>query len=374
MTTQMFKAKNMRSAIGLVNEEFGDNAIILSTKKNNGFVEIEASNNDEVIKSFPRNKDQKQIFKKLYLKKIENTKNSLRDISQKSNINQETPNQKNEPLQNVVENIFKELKVIKNELNEMYLTDDSSLCDSLSYTTPIRLRQQKFLPEIIKKLSFSYVGKNLDEGKIAFYRQLAKRLACTDFSRIFKSQNIFVFGLSGSGKSTLCAKLATFLSDRKKEKKINFIDVSNNSSNHSESLRNYSRVLGVPLIELKNFNFNNIENNCINIFDFCGDFHFAMQKISEIKSNFKDFDFCSILALQSGSNSNIIKSVMEKNKDIKPMVAITKLDESWVGAEELSSLAIGNARIGLVTGTKVLIDSIIPADENSLTKYMKENF
>ena len=49
MTTQMFKAKNMRSAIGLVNEEFGDNAIILSTKKNNGFVEIEASNNDEVI-------------------------------------------------------------------------------------------------------------------------------------------------------------------------------------------------------------------------------------------------------------------------------------------------------------------------------------
>ena len=33
MTTQMFKAKNMRSAIGLVNEEFGDNAIILSTKK-----------------------------------------------------------------------------------------------------------------------------------------------------------------------------------------------------------------------------------------------------------------------------------------------------------------------------------------------------
>ena len=219
MTTQMFKAKNMRSAIGLVNEEFGDNAIILSTKKNNGFVEIEASNNDEVIKSFPSNKDQKQIFKKLYLKKIENTKDRNRYISQKSNINPENPNQNNEPLQNVVENIFKELKVIKNELNEMYLTDDSSLCDTLSYTTPIRLRQQKFLPEIIKKLSFSYIGKNLDEGKIAFYRQLAKRLACTDFSRIFKSQNIFVFGLSGSGKSTLCAKLATFLSDRKKEKK-----------------------------------------------------------------------------------------------------------------------------------------------------------
>ena len=31
-------------------------------------------------------------------------------------------------------------------------------------------------------------------------------------------------------------------------------------------------------------------------------------------------------------------------------------------------------RIGIVTGTKVLIDSLIQANEDSLTKYMKENF
>ena len=31
MSTQLFKAKDMKSAINLVNEEFGDNAIILST-------------------------------------------------------------------------------------------------------------------------------------------------------------------------------------------------------------------------------------------------------------------------------------------------------------------------------------------------------
>ena len=37
-------------------------------------------------------------------------------------------------------------------------------------------------------------------------------------------------------------------------------------------------------------------------------------------------------------------------------------------------LHLNNARIGIVTGTKVLIDSIIEANENSLTKYMKENF
>ena len=64
---------------------------------------------------------------------------------------------------------------------------------------------------------------------------------------------------------------------------------------------------------------------------------------------------------------------MDKVSHLKPMVAITKLDECWVGAEEFSALATRNARIGIVTGTKVLIDSIIQANENALTKYMKEN-
>ena len=38
MKTQLFKAKDMKSAINLVNDEFGDNAIILSTKKSNGII------------------------------------------------------------------------------------------------------------------------------------------------------------------------------------------------------------------------------------------------------------------------------------------------------------------------------------------------
>ena len=99
-----------------------------------------------------------------------------------------------------------------------------------------------------------------------------------------------------------------------------------------------------------------------------------MQKIREIKNSFPSFDFCSILTIQSGSNSEMISGICKKVSDIRPMVAVTKLDECWVGADEFSSLATNNARIGLVTGTKVIIDSIIEANENSLTKYMKENF
>ena len=71
MTTQLFKAKDVRSAIGMVTEEFGDEAIILSTKKNNGIVEIEASNNNEVLTSFPRSNEENKAFSKIFLKKLD---------------------------------------------------------------------------------------------------------------------------------------------------------------------------------------------------------------------------------------------------------------------------------------------------------------
>ena len=381
MTTQMFKAKNMKSAMTLVNEEFGDNAVILSTKNSNGLVEIEASDNHEVIKSFPEKKIRNQDFSNIFMKKMDNKKfqaNKLDFSKGYSSVDRnDAKSYSEENMKMDMNNLHRGLKEIQNEIRGMVLTDESSLCDSLSYETPIRLRQDNFSSEIVNKLNYSYRGKTLEEGKVSFYRELAKRLSSSDFSRILKTNNIFIFGQSGSGKSTLAAKIAAFISDKRNNVKINFVDVSNNSTNHSESLRSYSRVLGFPMSELKNFNFlankNNLSDN-INIFDFCGDINFSIQKINEIKKNFKEFNFCSILAIQSGTSGKMINNVVSKVSTLKPMVAITKLDECWVGSEEFSALAMNNARIGLVTGTKVLIDSIIPANENSLTKYMKENF
>ena len=74
MTTQMFKAKNMKSAMTLVNEEFGDNAVILSTKNSNGLVEIEASDNDEGNKIVSTKKIRNQDFSDIFMKKMDNEK------------------------------------------------------------------------------------------------------------------------------------------------------------------------------------------------------------------------------------------------------------------------------------------------------------
>lgn len=382
MRTQTFKAKDVKSAINLVNTEFGDRAIILSTKKNNGLVEVEASDNDEIISDHKKKIEEKKNFSNVFLKELKT--NSL-----KTNINNENKvsylknkdfEVKNDNFENSSKEIFEKIRddisSLRKEMNGMIVTDQSGISDELSHQTPIKLRQEKFSPEIINKLNYSFIGKNLEDGRVSFFRELSRKLASNDFSRLLKSKNIFIFGNSGSGKSTLAAKLASYLSDAKNTKKINFFEVTNSSTGHSDVLKSYSRVLGFSLNDYKAFDFKNYTDNdkWINIFDFSGEMNFSIQKIKEIKNSFPSFDFCSILTVQSGSNSEMINGITKKVEDIRPMVAITKLDECWVGAEEFSSLALNNSRIGMVTGTKVIIDSIIEANENALTKYMKDNF
>ncbi len=377
MKTQLFKARDMKTAMNLVNDEFGEKAIILSTKKNNGVVEVEASDNDEIIETHKKQTEENKNFSNVFMKELDE---SVKNNTKKSNISylgskESIKKSSQADDQKLLEKIQKQIDSLKEDLNSMILTDQTGISDKLSYHTPIQLRKEKFLPEIVNKLSYSFIGKNLEEGRVSFFRELSKKLSSDDFSRFLNSKNIFVFGNSGSGKSTLAAKIASYLSDKKNSKNINFIDVTNSSTGNSDTLRSYSRVLGFPVKDYSFFKFNDVDpDRSINIFDFSGDINFGIQKIKEIKNSFPSFDFCSILAVPSGSNSEMINGLSEKVSDIRPMVAVTKLDECWVGAEEFSSLALNNARIGIVTGTKVLIDSIIEANENSLTKYMKENF
>ena len=73
MKTQMFKARDMKTAMNLVNDEFGDKAIILSTKKNNGVVEVEASDNDDIIESHKKQLEEKKSFSNVFMKQIDNS-------------------------------------------------------------------------------------------------------------------------------------------------------------------------------------------------------------------------------------------------------------------------------------------------------------
>ena len=159
MKTQTFKAKDVKSAINLVNNEFGERAIIVSTKKNNGFVEIEASDNDDVIKNHQKNKDEKKNFSKVFFKELESKDSVKNNISY---INDNDPKNKGKNNSNeLFEKINENINNMRKEINNMVLTDQTGISDELSYLTPIQLRQEKFSPEIINKLNYSFIGKKL---------------------------------------------------------------------------------------------------------------------------------------------------------------------------------------------------------------------
>ena len=158
MSTQLFKAKDVKSAINLVNQKFGEKAIILSTKQNNGVVEIEASDNDEVIKTHKKQIEENKNFSNLFLKKLDSksvNEDKNNNVSFIRGKNEEVKTSKNDHYEKMYSDVKKQLESLRQEISGMILTDESGVSDKLSHFTPIKLRQEGFSSKIINKLNYS---------------------------------------------------------------------------------------------------------------------------------------------------------------------------------------------------------------------------
>ena len=68
---------------------------------------------------------------------------------------------------------------------------------------------------------------------------------------------------------------------------------------------------------------------------------------------------CSnLLTIPASTNKNMINSMMNFYKNSFPTIALTKLDESHISAEELSIFAELNCKIGILSGSRSIIGSI----------------
>ena len=82
---------------------------------------------------------------------------------------------------------------------------------------------------------------------------------------------------------------------------------------------------------------------------------------------------CSnLLTIPASSNKNMINSMMNFYKNAFPAIALTKLDESHISAEELSIFAELNCKIGILSGSRSIIGSIAFAKSQVLAQYMKD--
>jgi flagellar biosynthesis protein FlhF len=68
----------------------------------------------------------------------------------------------------------------------------------------------------------------------------------------------------------------------------------------------------------------------------------------------------------------MINSMMNFYKNSFPTIAITKLDESHISAEEICVFAELNCKIGILSGSRSIIGSIAFAKSEVLAQYMKD--
>ena len=377
--TTVIKAKDTASAMEKVVRELGEDCVILSTKKVNGQVSITASNS----------KKAKDAVKKRYDKK--KFANIYKFNSGKLNINNNIINNPQKKLSedkassssflNInYKDIIKEemsilLEKIDNKLENIYITDNYK---NYNFSNFLKLKQVGFSNKILEKFLDKNLENSYEESRVNFFRKLSENLSSPFPERIFNSKLILVTGTSGTGKTTMTAKIASAIVDKLGRNNIVLAELCRNSKSASEDLKSFARLLNIPITnQLKNGDLSDtmiLNDSAKIVVDLAGDIETGNKIIESLEQRHGDNNICSILCLQSGSSTEMIDNTWKKIKAQRPIIALTKSDECNLSSMAMSKIAELKGKVGLVSGTRSIVDSLLFTNSDILAKYMKENF
>ncbi|MAQ06755.1 MAG: hypothetical protein CMN50_03525 [SAR116 cluster bacterium] len=390
MTQHKVISEDSLSAMDEISKVLGKDAVILSTKKLNGKIEIIGSNDiTDILKSQKNTKisSEKLKFKELFtkqpieqnkkksyeknnnVKKIENSPTEFTKIneeSQKDNINFD------------IMNGFK--SEIKTLLNNMIITDIDCVSNSLDKSLYLKLLRKGFSKQIINSTFKKLESLEMPKNEINFYKLISKKLVFPSKEKINESDVIFVTGFTGVGKTTLSSKIVSYLLDNKtymnETKNISLINFSNKSANNMTDLINFGRLLNVKVHSLSNINdlkkFLDANRNRKLIVDVSREFIMNEDFMNFLEDSSEKINYSLILTIQANANRRTISDQMDLFRNLQPIIALTKLDESYLGSEELSIFAEINSKIGLLSSSKNIIDALAFAKDEILAQYMKE--
>ena len=379
--TTIIKADDTTTAMEKVVTQLGEDCVILSTRKRNGKIEITASNSPKHKSSVKKRYDKKK-FENIY--KLKSGKLDIKkNIKRVEEVSRPKEIRENQDVN--FKNVLKDemnllLKSIDKRLEDIYVTDKNNLIKNLSFSDSLKLKQMGFSSKVIDNF-FRETDLNdysFEKSRVNFLRQLSESLAAPYPERIFQSKLILVTGTSGTGKTTMSAKIASSIIDKFGRNNIVLAELCRNSKSASEDLKSFARLLNIPITnQLKNGDLSDtmiLNDDAKIVVDLAGDIETGNKIIEDLENRHGDENICSILCLQSGSSQDMIKNTWKNIKAQRPIIAITKSDECDMSAPVLSELSELKGQIGIVSGTRSIVDSLLFTDADVLAKYMKENF
>ena len=377
--TTTFKAKDTSTAMEKVISDLGEDCVILSTKKKNGMIEITASNSLK-YKSAVKKRYDKEKFSNIYNLKSGKLKINGNNIKKVEPLNNNSSNVDAKTIDRIIKKESQLLlEKLDKKLENIYLTDYKNISKNVVFSNFLKLKQMGFSTAVLDKYYDNLDNEDsFQVSKFKFFRKLSEALASPYPERIFNSKLILVTGPSGSGKTTISAKISSSIVDKYGKDNIVLAELCRNSKTATEDLKSFARLLNIPITNrLQNGDLSDtmiLNDNARIVVDLAGDIDTGNRVIEELESRHGDKNICSILCLQSGSSSEMIDATLNKVKAQRPIIALTKSDECNISADTLSHLAIKKGKIGLVSGTKSIVDSLLFTDSNILAKFMKENY
>ena len=393
MPTLTVSADDSATAMEEIVQKLGENSYILSTEKTGGKIHIKATNDIKPEIGRPALKRKKAFQNALTradsnLAPVNIAKNdmvlepniiSMSNSAETKNITPETARLKNSNGDysasiGELEKLETRLNKITHMLDGMILTrrDEAEL--GIGRNSYIAMQQAGFSPELVSSLRDTLNTRNEKLGCKSFLRELSERLIVTDPASLMEQKHIFVVGPAGSGKSSLAAKLAVKRREMSMNTTVRLIEIDQPGVTPCDGLKYHGRLLNMQINKTtpENAQEEYIDSSAPTITDICLNPHDIPRVLDSLEMKLGSENMTVLIALPGGASARLIRQQCTLFKSFNPVIALTRLDECETGPEEFSVLAEMAMKIGVFTGSRGLVDSIIFASIPALTQYLED--
>ena len=388
MTTITVTAADTAQAMDKIVERLGDDALILETVKRNGRIEMIATDSVEdaaakeptIVSPHPESGALSGLnieigsstgFTDLFDQQMINT------VRNRSNAQTSTVDHLVGRAIEATDNldILAELRNIRHMLSGMMITHPDGLDVTLGHAAPVRLHQAGFSSKAIQQLYDYMVGLEGDDAVASFINALAERVVHRDADSVFDSRVVFVIGSSGTGKTTLATKIAAYFKEHGISDRMVLTSAASPGISANEDIKSCARLLNMRAAQIGIGEVSIAVQETSNrmIIDVNATPEDAITTISEVMKQLGSGKVTVVQAIPGGASSTMIGHQCKLYRKLSPMIALTKLDECEAMPAELSALALEGSGVGLLTGTKSIVDGIAIATTPILAQYLQEN-
>lgn len=380
MTILTFTGEDSATAMEKMADQLGENCFILSTTKRGNQIEISATDNPAEAGWGKRKAKPRKQFADIFTET--STKMAGKNQSGNNSDNQAALSEaggdraiSGYQIPAYIADLQAHMVEMKSMLNGMVLTDDTALRNDMGMSTPVQLRQLGFSDLVIQELKHSFVDADYETGQRNFLASLADKLVHEDPKAALQADVIFVVGGHGAGKTSLAGKIAAHMLEGGTKKPVTLAEMADTQTNPDDTLLQLARLINVPVCKFRS---DEIAEQMTAVgeryvVDVSCAPDIANDAIAQVRDALPGARMTVVLALAGASSARLIRQQTGAFGKLEPMVCLTKLDECAAGPVEFSQIAQSGEKLGLLTGSRAMIDSLSFADVRPVTDYIAEN-